>query len=312
MEASRALLIIRQGERNKVLGLFPEQDKPTRAMAALVPRIFSESQVLARPAPGSESGSATVTVLAGISTRISGRPAAVIFELAVAGSMSDEEVLRHIAQQALRRTEDLGQTTASPPAADPGTVTAIPKTATAIPKTVTAQAPAKPLRESVGSECSSEQGTLAEQGALIDAVAAVLDQTEIDRALHALCNGIALHLRCQRVSIGLPKRRALRVRAVSGVADLDARSGLMVDIAQAMEETRSAAVTIAVPPLASAQEPPQHHVTLAEQLKHPALLSVPLVDAQRVVGVLLHERDRPFTARESAQVERLAMVLGPI
>ncbi|MFK7916181.1 MAG: HlyD family efflux transporter periplasmic adaptor subunit [Pseudomonadales bacterium] len=305
MAADRALLVIRQGERNKVLGLFPEQDKPARAMAALVPRIFSESQVLAWPAPGSESGSATVTVLAGISTRISGRPAAVIFELAVASSMSDEQVLRHIAQQALRRTEDIGQTTASTPAVDPGT-------ATAIPKTVTAQVPAESLRESAGSEFSSEQRSIAEQGALIDAVAAVLDQAELDRALHALCNGIALHLRCQRISIGLPKRRALRVRAVSGVADLDARSGLMVDIAQAMEETRSAAVAIAVPPVAPAQEPPQHHVTLAEQLKHPALLSVPLVDAQRVVGVLLHERDRPFTARESAQVERLAMVLGPI
>jgi len=158
-----------------------------------------------------------------------------------------------------------------------------------------------------------EQVTIvAEQSAIIRSLATVLDHRDFSQSLHAFANGIAQTWHCLRVTIGLARSKRIVVETVSGVVDFDARSALMIDIGQALDETVAAASMILVPAETDMDAPPQAHVALAAQLKNPALLSVPLIDNDEVFGAILLERDRPFTGKEQLQLQRMALLLGPV
>ena len=132
------------------------------------------------------------------------------------------------------------------------------------------------------------------------------------QALHAFANGIARSWGCFRVSIGLIRTRRIIIKAISGVVDFDPRSALMVDIAQALEETATSASMIILPGKDKDLAPPQGHMSLAAQLKQPALCSLPLVDGEQVIGAILLERDHEFTQQEQLQLQRMALLLTPI
>lgn len=149
------------------------------------------------------------------------------------------------------------------------------------------------------------------QGAALAALAGLLDHGNLDEALHAFCDGVAHSWFCQRVSVGIVRSGQVRVEAVSGIADFEKRATLITDIGEAMEETRLAASTVSIPVVGN-DTPPRAHLALASTLKDPALLSLPLVDGERVVGVLLLERDYAFGDDERQRLEQLAVLIGPL
>lgn len=153
---------------------------------------------------------------------------------------------------------------------------------------------------------------LTEQSAVIAALATVLDQRDFAQSLHAFVNGIARNWGCLRASIGLVRGQRIVIEAVSGVVDFDRKSALMVDIGQALQETHAAASVIVLPAEQGGEAPPQAHVALAAQLKNPALLSLPLVDGEHVIGAVLFERDHAFSDMEQLQLQRMALLLGPV
>jgi len=298
--ARNAVLLVRQGDRNKLLAQVPRNRQPQQTIVKIADRALREKRVLVR-APSTPTSGATENLFAGFSLRIGGRPAAIVFQLQNVDSVSDDQLLNSIAKQVLRRAED---TAASAPQ-NQAVTSLSPDPATA-PTPIPIPTPAPTLSNQPANP------VLLEQSALIDSVALVLDQSDLGQTLHALSNGVARQLRCQRVCIGLCSGDRLQVDAVSGLVDFDAHSALMIDIALAMEETRDSGSTLSIPVATSNETAPQHHQSLAEQLKQPALLSVPLVDQERSIGVLLLERDRPFTDSERDQVERLSILVAPL
>lgn len=302
--AQSAALVVKQGERKTLLARIPQDQRPHKDISKIVDRALQEKQVIVRLPSADAAQTETIELYAGFSIQISGRPAAIVFRMQVPAATDDAQLLKSIAKQALRRAEDpAGVVQQKPQIAnlarsheDPQQN---PKQNTA-PQLATA-ASDKPIAL-----------VLSEQSALIESVALVLDQSKLGQALHALTNGVAMQLGCQHVCIGLGSRRRLRVDAVSGLVDFDAQSTLMIDIAHAMEEARDSGVSLSIPVATPNQIAPQSHASLAEQLKNPALLSVPLVDQERCVGVLFLERDHPFSDAERAQVERLAILVAPL
>ena len=312
IDAQSAVLAVKQGDKKKLLAQVPREQRPEPGVGKIVERALQEKRVIVRLPAEESKDSVSTDLYAGISLRIGGRPAAMVFRLHAPLTANDDELLKSIADQVLHREED------SLDADQPNQqVTSLaagqPESPAAAAPDATAQALAQAQAQTQKAPASPSQSALVEeQSALIESVAIVLDQADLGQALHSLTNGVASHLGCQRVCVGLNKRRRFKVDAVSGLVDFDAKSALMVDIADAMAETREAGSTLTIPVASDNQIPPQCHAALAEQLKHPALLSVPLADQEDCVGVLFLERDRPFTAAERGQVERLAILVAPL
>ncbi len=159
---------------------------------------------------------------------------------------------------------------------------------------------------------SAEARLLKEQSAAIDMLAQIMDQSRFEEALHAFANSLAQAWSCQRVTIGFTQSNRVRIEAVSGQVDFDRRSALMVDIAEALQETVTVCASIGVPADDSDEVLPQAHLSLASQLKRPALLSLPLVRGESVNGAMLLERDRPFDSHERQQLESMVLLFAPV
>ena len=299
--ATGAAIFVRQGDELKLFGALPEDAPPDPGLIDAARHAFRDQSVVRRAGDSPSVAGADVAVHAAFRARIFGRPAAVAFALRVPAEDTDDAIIAWIAPRVLKRAEDV----------------ATPLLALA------AQAPSEGA-PAVDSEQNRRGGSagervadaasplLLEQSAVISTLAAVMDQRELRRSLHAFANRVAQSWSCLRVTIGLVRSQRIAIEAVSGTADFDARSALMVDITQALEETRAAASLIAVPAREGDDAPPQGHAVLAAVLKAPALVSLPLVDNGRVVGAVLLERDREFSAQERQQLARVALLLGPV
>lgn len=298
-----ALLVVQQGEALKTLACVPVVERSDRSMLLVAERALREKRVLVRPkarARANTRGNET-SVYIGFAMRVAGRPGAVVFRLLLdptENQLDDSVLLQRVGGQTLRREEDQIN---------------IRKKQLFLPSVAreTGRSTAPPPRVSV-SEDPSTTAVLAEQTVMLASIAALVDQQDLTQSLHALANRIAQQFCCLRIYIGLRDTRKLAIRAVSGVVDFDPRSAVMVDVVQAMEETRLLGAAICVPDAVDDQAPPHNHASLAEQLNNPALMSVPLVVGSRVEGVLLLERDRAFTAIEATQIERLSLLLSPL
>ena len=300
--ASRAVVLVRQGETTTTLALFPSGSDSAaghdRALIGIAHRAFEERFSVLRGAADAEQQEVCVAALISLSSR----PAVIAFRFDAPADASNELLRDLLVTRVLRREADK-QTLTPNRRSESGSRPLLQHAAQAVTETPARQ-PDERLAEL--------EGVIAEQGALLDVLASTLDQEEFDVALHALANTIARHAQCQRVSLGIVQGRHVRLHAVSGSVDFDPRSALMVDIGQAMEETYNAASVIRLPATDSAQVLPQNHVALAEQLKHPALVSLPLISNGKVAGVVLLERDTPFTDDQVDQLIRLSLMIGPV
>jgi hypothetical protein len=304
LAAQSALILVRQGKRATIDAIYPppRDGNVDVALTSAARRAFKEKQVVVRTSASKTPTAGRETVSVAFRMRISGRPAAIAFVLEVPADKSDQELISEIASQVLRRAEDSSSKNTESPASAP------------IREAEVSVAPAETVATNGSDNQTVDDKTqlLAEQSAVIHTLSTLLDQREFAQSLHAFANALAQSWSCLRVTIALVRSRRVAIEAVSGVVDFDPRSALMVDITQALEETRTAAATIALPVEDKDLAPPQCHAALASQLKDPALLSLPLIDDGRVVGAMLLERDRRFSGQEQQQLERLAIMLAPV
>jgi hypothetical protein len=151
---------------------------------------------------------------------------------------------------------------------------------------------------------------------VLDLLGTMVEETAFRPAAQRLVTEVATRFACDRVSIGLMRRGRLRVVAISHSANVDARSGDVGLLAEAMEEAVDQRAILRFPPTdADAREPLARHAQ--QQLAAPsrtAILTIPLVQQDRVIGALLLERPgaRPTTAEEIAQLDLLAAMAGPV
>lgn len=303
VKARNGLLVVRQGDVVKTVVSIPPQDLPDRSMLLVAERALRERKVLVRPkkrAPGAPADTEQI-VYVGLAMRIAGRPSAVVFRIFLGPTeyaLDDAVLLQTFSSATLRRADDHAPAVTNTPTESARVV----ETPPAKPRPLPAEAPQDPALSAL----------VAEQAALLSSIAALVDQNDLEQSLHGLANRIAKQFRCLRVYLGVQAARSIQIRAVSGLVEFDAKAAVMVDVVQAMQETRVLGTAICLPDARTDQVPPPCHASLAEQLNNPALLSVPLASNGSVVGVLMLERDCAFVAQEVAQLERLALLLSPL
>ena len=297
--ATSAAILVRQGDETQLLGVLPEDGPAQSGVIDAAREALRDQYVVRRTADAGAAERTHAEVYVGFKARLFGKSAAVAFALRVPADKTDAAIIAEIAPQLFREKIRPEPSPTLPSPAPTERVAAV-----------------GPTRDTPGgageNPADAASPLLLEQRAVIGTLAATMDHRELRRALHAFANGVAQNWHCLRVTIGLVRSQRIVIEAVSGEVDFDARSALMVDVKQALEETRAAASVIVLPPSDPGDAPPQGHTVLAALLKIPALLSLPLVDGGRVVGALLLERDREFTGDEERQLQRMALLLGPV
>ena len=129
-----------------------------------------------------------------------------------------------------------------------------------------------------------------------------------------LSNLLAQKFECERVSVGLRRRLAVRLQAISQVADFDQRRQLVRSIEAVMEEALDQHTTVQF----STRQKAAEHATLAH-LSHTqehgdlALCTVPFNHEQESWAVCLERTaERPFSDEEKQQCEQLLERVAPL
>lgn len=148
---------------------------------------------------------------------------------------------------------------------------------------------------------------------LLELSASVLAEPDAERALLVLCNHLAERLGCHQVLLGVEKGHTVSVRAMSHAAWFDDRANLVNLAAQAMNEAwdQRARVTWPEPD----DGPPLLNQALrayAADSRSPALCALPLEHGNRLAGVCLLQRDRPFDAHELQLLDAVGVAIGPL
>jgi RND family efflux transporter MFP subunit len=148
----------------------------------------------------------------------------------------------------------------------------------------------------------------------LDVAALALEQSCLRSTITTVVSELAIHLQCERVSLGLQRHGAMKVQAMSHTAKFDAQSNAIQKIGAAMEEAAEQDATIAFPPLADRRvRITREHEQLAQEHDRGATLTVPMADEGHVIGALTFERvGLGFDAQAQSDCEDAAAILGPI
>jgi multidrug efflux pump subunit AcrA (membrane-fusion protein) len=156
-----------------------------------------------------------------------------------------------------------------------------------------------------------QQSRTRQGGFLLDTLLALLAEHSEREAGLALVNRLGREFDCHQVQLGIARGKTVRVLAVSNAAWFEERAGVVNLAAQAMHEAFDQRQRIDWPPAeAEATQVSVAHRRYVEQAGSAALCTVPLVGGSRVCGVLMFERDRPFTADERDYIDTLALGLA--
>ena len=347
--ATRALVIASEGKRPVPLATVPASVPPGRDIFAAANAALHKQHIAWRPGQSSTTN-AQARLLIGQLVEVGGAPAAVALEFENADVSNDaafaDAIVRIILAQPIADPAPPVAISAAPAAAAaaaPAPVAApvaepdpTPPQQDPEPERSRKEAPALdaartdrvlsletvartglfPVARTTGSPAPDARPMaptelVEAQGAAIASLAAVLDREHVAESLHALADGIAQHWTCQRVAVATYRGRKLAVDAMSGAVDFESKSALIVDIGRALEETCAARAMISIPDEES-EAPPRNHLTLANQLKKPSLLSVPLIYGEDVVGAIMLERDFAFSEPEREQISQMALLLAPV
>lgn len=151
--------------------------------------------------------------------------------------------------------------------------------------------------------------------AAFDLVATALEQERFRDACNAVVTELAMRLDCDQVSVGFVRRRRAVVAAVSHAAQFGRRMNLIRDIGTAMDEAIDQRAVVVYP----AKDDWDYRITrahadLAQAHQAGAILTIPLLARDRVLGALTFERP-PGDSFDEATVElcdAVASVVGPI
>ncbi|MDN3921526.1 HlyD family efflux transporter periplasmic adaptor subunit [Roseateles violae] len=153
---------------------------------------------------------------------------------------------------------------------------------------------------------------------LLDTVLALQNEAGTREAAIALVHAVGRELDCRQVQLALAEggKKTLRRLAVSHAAVSDDRSRQAVQALQAMHEAYDQGRPLVWPEAPAADGGAARitagHARYASEAGAKALCGLPLTAAHETVGVLLLERDTPFTAEEVELLEALGAAVGPL
>jgi len=145
-------------------------------------------------------------------------------------------------------------------------------------------------------------------------VATALQQRRFRPSGLAVVNELAARFACDRVSLGLDHEGSVRLEVISNTASFDAKANLSRAIAEAMDEALDLGVAVVHPAEGDDRFTSTSHAALALESKDIAVLSVPLADDGRNIGVLCFERNggSVFDVEAIETTKVLGLLLGPI
>ena len=142
---------------------------------------------------------------------------------------------------------------------------------------------------------------------------AALEHQGFVPAATAAVTELATLLDCDRVSLGVTRRRRAQLKALSHTVQFEKNAELARGIEMAMDEAIDQKATVAWPAIeAGAGHVTKAHERLVQAHGAQAALSVPLHRAGADVGALTLERARPFLHEDVELVEGLGALLGPL
>jgi len=177
------------------------------------------------------------------------------------------------------------------------------------------------LSSRIWQEQSAMNQLMTARSALaLDILAVAEEHTLVEPACMAVANEIAVKLDCDRVAIGLVRKRAksgarVLLRAMSHSAWYRKKTSLVEELENAMEEALDQNTTVVFPfqPYA-AKTIAVAHKEYAENWKVRHLVSFVLTDKSVPVGVMTFERrsDQAFSEDTVKSGESIAALIGPV
>ncbi len=162
-------------------------------------------------------------------------------------------------------------------------------------------------------QLSQLQAQLQRSAFLFDVILAEFGDTDYHQASLAVVNKLAEHFQCHQVQLGVENGKSIDILAVSHSAWFDQKSQWISLAASAMNEAYDQRTLMRWPvdedgPLLIYDA----HRRYANETASPCLCSVPLESGIKLIGVLMLERDIPFTPVEVDFLETLALTLAPV
>ena len=129
----------------------------------------------------------------------------------------------------------------------------------------------------------------------------------------AFVTELATQMQCDRVSIGFPKGRKIKIEALSHSAHMDERTNLMSAISKAMEEAVLFGEDIQYAPAHPSELSHVEHERLAKNHDAQAILTLPIYANQRYYCVLTLERfeGKLFSEEDIEYCRSIAVLNGP-
>ena len=160
----------------------------------------------------------------------------------------------------------------------------------------------------------ASEDELARVAGLNELMASALQQPRLQASALAVANDLAVRLHCDRVSIGFEHDDRITPLAMSHTATFDARSDLVRALGEAMDEVLDLGTAVSVPKAADDELGAIAHEQAALTLDAQAMLSVPLVQHARTLGVITLERQAgpAFAPAERRLAEAVGTLLGPV
>lgn len=158
------------------------------------------------------------------------------------------------------------------------------------------------------------EAELSRVGLLNEVMATALQQRQLQSSALAVANDLSARLHCDRVAVGFEKHDRITPMAMSHTATFDHRSDLVRALGEAMDEVLDLGVAVSLPKSADDELGALAHEQAARTLDARAILSVPLVQEARTIGVITLERqhDLPFSPSEQGIAAAVGVMLGPV
>jgi biotin carboxyl carrier protein len=164
-------------------------------------------------------------------------------------------------------------------------------------------------------DAQRDQERLARSDLTLGMLARAAEHERSRESATAVATHLATELGCSRVSLGILRRRSVKLAAISHQASFEERAQVIDAIENAMEEALDQDSSVVHPATAATERRIAFaHQELARKGGTQAVLTVPLVSAGGSVGALTLERDggKPFTDADIAAMEAVGAALGPL
>jgi multidrug resistance efflux pump len=162
-------------------------------------------------------------------------------------------------------------------------------------------------------DLADRQRRLRQGGFLLDMLLGLLAEDSPREAALSLVNRLGREFDSPLVHLALAEGRTLRLLALSHAAWFDTKAGLLRQAIQAMHEAMDQRTTIVwstSAPSATAVVTDAHR-RYAQQVGAATLVSLPLLHEGAITGVLMLERQTPFSPDDIDYLESIALGLSP-